>query len=362
MVSTVPEALGPAENSSQDSARERFLQCARTGFFRHAVSDALGGAGDSFSDLAQAHDALGLATQDPGLLLAINAHLWGAVFVIQRFGDRSQKQAWIPALLEGSVIAGHAITEPQAGSDIYAMEMDYQASGEGYILNGRKRFVTNTPIANMMVVYAKLSGTEKISAFMIRAEDAGADFLDSPTVKGCATATMGDIVLTDCVIPGSRQLGKTGAGGTMIQLALELERAFIFSGIAGVMQWQLQQVIRYARSRKSGEGTLAQHQAIAHKIAEMKLRLDTTRLWIQHCAHLLDTGKRITVPSAETKLYASEAFLQSSLDAVHIFGASGLTGPLLTLVNDAMAGRLMSGSSEIQKNIIAAMSGVAGRP
>ena len=147
----------------------------------------------------------------------------------------------------------------------------------------------------------------------------------------------------------------------MIQLALEHERAFIFAGITGAMHWQLQRAIGYARSRPAGSGYLAGMQAVTHRIADMQLRLDTTRLWIRECARLLDDGKRITLASAQAKLYASEAFLQSSLDAAHILGASGLEGELPGLVHDAMAGRLLSGSSEIQKNIIAAMLGLGAR-
>jgi alkylation response protein AidB-like acyl-CoA dehydrogenase len=144
-------------------------------------------------------------------------------------------------------------------------------------------------------------------------------------------------------------------------LALERERAFIFAGITGVMQWQLKQVIIHARSRTIGEQKLGHQQAISHKIADIKTRIDTTKLWLAHCANLLDVGKRITVQSAQTKLYASEAFLQTSLDTVHIFGAAGLTAELTNLVEDAMAGRLMAGSSELQRNIIATMLGLDAR-
>ena len=147
----------------------------------------------------------------------------------------------------------------------------------------------------------------------------------------------------------------------MIQLALERERAFVFAGMTGVMQWQLQRVIEYARTRSAGSGYLAGVQAVTHRIADMQMRLDTTRLWIRECARLLDGGKRITLASAQAKLYASEAFLQSSLDAAHILGASGMEGELPGLVHDAMAGRLFSGSSEIQKNIIATMLGLSER-
>ena len=124
------------------------------------------------------------------------------------------------------------------------------------------------------------------------------------------------------------------------------------------MRWQLEYVLRETRGRCANTGQFAVHQAVAHRFADMKLRLDTTELWIDHCANLCDAGRRITLESAQAKLLASEAFLQSSVDAVHILGAFGLEHELPGLVTDAMAGRLFSGTSEIQKNIIATLLGV----
>jgi alkylation response protein AidB-like acyl-CoA dehydrogenase len=357
---TVPE-LGPAANNLLQSAQARFVACAASGLLRHAVNPQYGGHGDSFQSLCDAHAELGRRTRDPGLLLAINAHLWGVVFPLLRFGSEPQKQAWLPGLLSGELIGGHAITEPQAGSDIDALVTTAVAVNGGYRLQGNKRYITNTPLADVLVVYAREEGQASLSAFMVKREDQGVEFRDGPVVKGCATATMGDVVLSGCEIPAERMLGKQGAGAIMIQLALELERAFIFAGITGVMHWQLMHVIKYVRSRPAGSGYLAGVQAVTHRIADMQLRLDTTRLWVHECARLLDAGKRITLASAEAKLYASEAFLQSSLDTTHILGATGLEDELPGLVHDAMAGRLFSGSSEIQKNIIAAMLGLGAR-
>jgi alkylation response protein AidB-like acyl-CoA dehydrogenase len=128
------------------------------------------------------------------------------------------------------------------------------------------------------------------------------------------------------------------------------------------MENLLTEVIRFCRRRKVREQPLAHKQTIAHRIADMRTRLDTTRLWVQHCAHLKDTGKGITLASSQTKLLGAEAFLQFTLDAVQILGAAGLEQdqPAQRLVRDAMASRLFSGTSEVQKNIIAAMLGLGG--
>jgi len=357
---TLPE-LGPPDDDSLPSARTRFLACATSGLLRHAVDEQYGGLGDTFQALSESHAELGLRTRDPGLLLAINAHLWGVVFPLLRFGTAEQKQDWLPGLLGGEQIGGHAITEPQAGSNIQAMAATAAAASDGYRLQGHKRYITNAPLADVLVVYAKEAGATSLSAFLVRHDDPGVEFSHSIGIKGCATATIGDVVLSDCHLPAERLLGRDGAGAVMIQLALEHERAFVFAGMTGVMSWQLQRVIEYARTRRAGSGSLAGLQSVTHRIADMQLRLETTRLWIRECARLLDDGRRITLASAQAKLYASEAFLQSSLDAVHLMGASGLKGELPGLVHDAMAGRLLSGTSEIQKNIIAAMLGLGAR-
>ncbi len=346
----------PAAGGSQ-AARARFRHCAGFGLLKHAVPQSHGGHGNQFTDLVQAHEQLGKACQDPGLLLSINAHLWGAVFPMLNYGNAEQQAAYLKHLLDGNRIGGHAITEPQAGSDLTALSMTAEQTTAGFILNGHKRFITNTPIADLLVVYAR-SGT-RLSAFIVHTDDPGAAFLDSPQVSGCKNATMGDVRLDDCRIPLDRQLGKIGAGNMMIQQALELERAFIFAGIGGVMEWQLESVIRFSRERRVNGMHLGKNQAIAHKIADIKTRLDTIRLWVNECARLKDRKQRITLASAQTKLFAAEAFLQSSLDAAHIYGASGLLegSQQLERIQDALASRLFSGSSEIQKNIIAALLG-----
>lgn len=341
-----------------EASRQRFKFCAGQHLLKHAVPNELGGLGDRFQDLVATHFQLGQACQDPGLLLSINAHLWGAVFPLVIFGNPAQQQTWLPGLLSGRLIAGHAITEPEAGSDIAALSATATATEYGFSLTGTKRYITNSPIADALIVYAKLDN--RLSAFIVNKHDNGAEFTANAPVTGCLSATMGELILNNCCIPHDRQLGKTGAGSLMLQTALELERAFIFAGIAGVMDWQLATVVRYSRSRISNGKHLGHHQAISHKIAGMKLRLDSIQLWVNECARLKDQNQRLTLASAQTKLFASEAFLQSSLDAVQILGAGGMQvdQPMAALVQDAMASRLFSGTSEIQKNIIAGLLGV----
>lgn len=337
--------------------QSRFRAVADRGVLRHALPERFGGYGDDFASLYQSHRRLGEASRDPGLMLMVNAHLWGAVFPILLYGDEMQRERFLPPLLSGQWLGGHAITEPSCGSDVQAMTSCAERSGEDFILNGEKRYITNAPLGDWLVVYAKLEG--RITAFLVSREDSGCRFSREGALDACQGSSTGSIILKDCRLDTTRLLGKAGAGTQMIQKALEYERAFVFAGIAGIMEWQLSEVVRHSRERHSGGVHLGYHQAISHRIADMKLRLDTIDLWLKECARLCDAGQRLTLASAQTKLYAAEAFLQSSLDAVQIMGAAALMpeSALAGLVQDALAGRLFSGSSEVQKNLIAALLG-----
>ncbi len=335
----------------------RFHAVADQGAFLHALPQHFGGFGDGFKDLCQTHRRLGGASRDTGLVLMANAHLWGSVFPVLLYGNEAQQIKFLPKLLAGEWLGGHAITEPGCGSDVQAMASRAERSGEGFVLNGEKRYITNVPLADWLVVYAKLEG--RITAFLVSREDPGCGFSREGALEACTGSATGSVLMKDCRLDATRLLGKAGAGAQMIQKALEYERAFVFAGIAGIMEWQLAEAVRQSRDRRSGGVHLGRHQAISHRIADMKLRLDTVDLWLQECARLCDAGQRLTLASAQTKLYAAEAFLQSSLDAAHIMGAAGLEpgGAMAGLVRDALAGRLFSGSSEVQKNLIAALLG-----
>lgn len=355
--SNTETSIIPLQQHVDDSMRlSRLQQCGMQGLFKHGLPKDIGGANNGFQQLIEQHQQLGYTTHDPGLILAANAHLWGAVFPLWKHASENQVEHWLQKLISGDMIGGHAITEAHSGSDPSTMRSQAIANPQGYLLNADKCYITNAPIADLLIVYALLD--QKPTAFIVCKEDPGFS-TESTAIQTCRGASMGRVILDNCQLDHSRLLGKPGIGLQLIQQALELERAYIFAGISGVMEWQLEKVVKYSRQRKSGDVHLGKHQAISHTIATMKLRLDTINLWLTHCATLSDQQQRITLAAAQTKLYASEAFLQSSLDAVHLFGAQGLepNSCLAELVSDAMAGRLFSGSSEIQKNIIAALLG-----
>lgn len=233
---------------SLNSARTKLKLCAEAGILKHGFSKEIGGYDDGFESLCQAHEFIGRNTLDTGLILSMNAHIWGGIFPLVHFGSAEQKNQWLLSLLEGKLISGHAITEPDAGSDVKNMSTQAKVFKDGFILNGHKRYISNAPIADCLIVYAK--DNDQISAFIVKKTDAGVVFTDNPSIQGFKTAPIGDAILNECFIPNDRLLGRSGAGMVMIQSALAYERAFLFAGILGIMEYQLDKVVDYSRVRK----------------------------------------------------------------------------------------------------------------
>lgn len=324
--------------------------------FKHAIEQKYNGLGTCFKNLITIHRKLGNLSLDTSLILSVNAHLWGAIFPIYYFGTSEQKSSYLKPLMSGMLIGGHAITETQAGSNVSLMKANAYNSGEFFIINGTKKYITNCPIMDIVIVYVKT--VEGISAIIIEKQDEGVSFNNSHTVTGFLNAPIGEVIFANCKVPTNRLLGLNGAGQVLIQKALELERAFIFAGILGIMEWQLEEVIKYSKKREIvAHLSLYDMQSINHKIAEISMKLRTMELWLNKCAELKDKHLRITMESAYTKLFCSEAFLYSSIEIAHIFGAFGLEvdQPFSQFVLDGLASIILSGSSELQKNIISSL-------
>lgn len=331
----------------------RFKLCSDSGFLLHAIPSEYGGNGDTFHTLCKAYEALGFFTRDPGLIVSLQSHLWGLLFPILLYGTEEQKHEYMPKLLEGEAIGGYAITEPDTGGGVACLNASAKKVKDGYKITAHKRFITNTPIAKYILLYAYVK--KDLCAFIIDVEDEGVEFYDVMATEGLITAPMGDVLLEECFVPENRMIGDIGEGKAIAKFTREMERCFLYAGIGGLMKWQLEQISIYVNQRKSGGNIISSNQSVTHKIAEMKLRLDTVKLWIKRCAYLKDNNEAITLNSAQAKLYCSEAFLQSSLDTMQLMGAMGLSPHhyYIQWVEDALALKVLSGPEEIHKNLIA---------
>jgi alkylation response protein AidB-like acyl-CoA dehydrogenase len=308
-------------------------------------------------------EGLGYGGRDQGLLFSINAHLWTNSLPILAYGSDEQRARYLPGLSSGQLIGANAASEPGAGSDVYSMKTVAERRDGGYVLNGAKTFVTNAPVADLFVAYATVDsrlGATGITAFIVERGTPGMIIGKKLEKMGLRTSPMAEVVFEDCRVPETQRLGREGRGVEVFESSMEWERGCILASCLGVMRRQVETCIQYARDRKQFGVRIGKFQSVANRIVEMKLRLETARPLVYRIGWLKDKKRRARMEAAMAKLYVSECFVQSSLDAVQTFGGYGyMTEQEIERdVRDAVASRLYSGTSDIQRNIIASCLGL----
>ncbi len=350
-----------------DSAASRALwkKCADFGIQGSAVPEAYGGLGNDILTTMLIMEGLGYGCRDNGLIFGLNAQMWSVQHPILTFGTEEQKQRYLPGLCAGETVGAHGMTEPDSGSDAYSMRTTAVRHGDGYVLNGTKTMVTNAPWCDMAVVFAATkpgAGHAGISAFLVERGTPGFTVSADMHKMGLRTSPMGELVLEECVVPESSRLGPEGICAAIFNSSMEWERACILGSHVGAMERQLEECVRYARDRKQFEQPIGRFQSVSNRIADMKVRLETCRLILYRVAWLKKIGKSAVIDAAIAKLYISECFVQSSMDAVRIHGGYGYMTEFEVErdLRDAIGGTLYSGTSDIQRNIIARLMGVGG--
>ena len=339
-------------------------KCAEFGIQGLPLPDELGGSGVDLTTAVRVLEGLGYGCRDNGLLFALGAQIWSVEVPILLLGSTEQRERYLPALASGEWKAAHCATEPEAGSDVFSLSTTATPDGSHYVLNGRKTFVTNAPAADLFLVLTTLDrgqGAAGLASFLVERDDPGLDVEPLRDMKmGLRTSPMGDLVLQDCRVPEERMLGRPGGGSAVFGVAMEWERAFILAPALGRMERQLEDCVAYARTRRQFGRPIGKNQAVADKVANMRLRLEQSRLLTYRAAWLREGGKRLTLEPALVKLQVSESWVQNSLDAVQIHGGAGYlrqTGVEREL-RDALASRIYSGTSEMQRTIIARFMGL----
>ncbi len=298
-----------------------------------------------------------------GLLFSVSAHLFACCRPIVQSGSGALRERLLPRLAKGELIGANAITESEAGSDIMAVRTRAGRDGDGYRINGEKTLVTNGPIADVTVVYASTDpsgGYLSLSAFAVERDTPGL-LAGQPFAKsGLRDSPTGSIYLQECPVPCECLIGAEGQGALIFRAAMQVERACLFAAYLGAMAGQLAQVVEFANTRRQFGRAIGKNQAISHRIVDMKLRLESARLLLYRACWLLDRGSEAMIEVSLAKLAASEAAVQSGLDAIRIYGGSGViseTG-VDRLLHDALPATVASGTSEIQRNIVAAGLGL----
>jgi len=340
--------------------QEGWTECAKLGIQGLPVPTEYGGLGlDALTTVAML-EKLGYACRDNGLVFSINAHLWTVSMPLVAFGTREQKERFLPGLCDGTLIGGNAMTEPDSGSDAYALRTTAEKKGDRYLLNGNKTFVTNGPVADVVVAYAstdRSKGANGISAFLVEKGSPGLTVAKKLEKMGIRTSPMAELFFDNCEVPVENMLGREGAGPSLFTHSMNWERGCILSSAVGAMQRLLETCIQYAKERKQFGQPIGKFQLVASKLVDMKLRTDTARHLLYYGAWLRSKGKSAIMEAAMAKMYISDCWVKCCEDAIQIHGGYGymVDYEIERELRDAIGSRLYSGTNEIQRNLVAAL-------
>lgn len=335
-----------------------WMKCGEIGLQGLPVPVEFGGSGLDPLTTAIAMEALGYGCEDGGLTFAIAAHLLACVVPIWKHGSDAQKKRYLPGLCNGGLIAVNGITEAASGSDVFSMATTAMVTDTGYMLNGSKTFSSNGPVADLALVYASTDAEKGyqggISAFLVEKNTPGYRSGQRFEKMGLRTCSIGELVLEDVQVPADALLGEIGTAAVIFAESMAWERICLVACHVGTMERLLEQAINYARTRKTGGQPIGKMQAISHRIADMKIRLEATRLLVYRAASRLDNSWEIDLDAAIAKVHASEALVKTAMDTMQILGGYGFMVDygVERVLRDAMASTIYSGTSEVQRNII----------
>ncbi|HSJ64050.1 MAG TPA: acyl-CoA dehydrogenase family protein [Gemmatimonadaceae bacterium] len=344
-------------------SRELWDRCARFGILGLSVPPEYGGEELELPTAMLIMEALGEGCPDNGLTFALNTQLWTVQRPIVRFGTDEQKRRLLPGLCDGRLIGAHALTEPGSGSDAFSLATRAERCAGGYVLNGRKCLITMAPLADVALVFAATNpavGKWGISAFLIERDTPGFRAEPMQQKMGLRTVPIGELAFEECRVPEDSRLGPEGAGVAISTHSLEVERCCILASQLGAMERQLSRAVDHARTRRQFGQPIGKFQSVSNRLADMKLRIETARLLLYKVAWLVERGKPAMMEAALLKLYLSEAFVESGLDAIRIHGGEGYLSEagIERDLRDAIGGVIYAGTSDIQRNIVARLLGV----
>jgi len=330
------------------------------GFFGLNVPEKFGGADGSYLDAAIAIEALGYACINNGFVFVVNNHIWVGLNLINQFGSDYLKQKYLPEMVAGNLIGAIAITEADSGSDAYSMTSVAVEKEDGYVLSGSKMFISNGSIADVFVVFAKIGDQKSnlITAFVVEKGWEGVEVGKEIEKMGLCSCPISEVTFKNCRIPKENVLGGVGNGKNIMMSALEWERCYEFACHVGAMQRVMEKCIAYVNQRKQFGKFLSEYQAVTHKIANMKMNIEMSKLMLYKIAWMKDHKKKAFLETSVFKLFVSESYISACKDAMQIFGAYGYTIEygLEREMRDALACSVYSGTNEMQRNTIYTMA------
>ena len=337
--------------------------CAEFGLFAMTVSPEYGGRGDDLLTAIAVLEGIGYGCRENGLPFAINSQLWSTQPALDKFGSEAQKRHYLRGLVDGSLIGAFGITEVDTGSDSYALNTTAERVDGGYRLTGTKAYITFAPIADFAVVFAVTDpdvGKWGLTAFVVDTDADGFTVEPVEEKMGLRTTPFGKLSLQDCYVPDEARLGSEGGGMAIFTRAMESERSYIFASQVGRMERQVEECVAYANERTAFGRPIGKNQAVSNRIANMMVRLETGRNLLYKVAWLEEQGRPLLKEAAMAKLYLSECFVQSSIDAICIHGAKGYATDFEVErdLRDGIGGLIYSGTNDVQRNIVTQVSGL----
>ena len=342
---------------------EAWKACADFGLFAMTVPPEHGGQGVDLLTTIAVLEGIGYGCRENGLPFAINSQLWSTQPALIHFGRDDQKRRYLPGLVDGSLIGAFGITEVDTGSDSYNLQTTATRVDGGYRITGTKAYITFAPIADFAVIFATTDpslGKWGITAFVVDTSSEGFTVEPVEEKMGLRTVPFGKLRLDDCFVTDEARLGAEGGGMAIFTKAMEAERSYIFASQVGRMERQIEECVAYANERTAFGRPIGKNQSVSNRIANMMVRLETGRNLLYKVAWLEEQGRPLLKEAAMAKLYLSECFVQSSIDAICIHGAKGYATEFEVErdLRDGIGGLIYSGTNDVQRNIVAQVSGL----
>ena len=344
--------------------RELWLKCGDMGLPGLPVPEEYGGSGLDPLSTAVALDALGYACRDGGLVFSICAHLLSCVVPLWHFGTEEQRRRYLPSLCSGRLVGVHAMTEPASGSDAFALKTRAERDGDGFRIRGTKTFISNGPVADLVIVFAATDLAKGyhggVTAFLVETTAPGFVVSQRFEKMGLRTSPLGELIFEDLRVGPEAILGGVGGGSGVFTHAMDWERVCLFASQVGTMERLLEASIKHARTRTQFGQAIGKFQAVSHRIVDMKVQVEAARLLTYRAASRLGYTRTVSMDAAMAKLFVSESLVQTALGAVQVHGAYGYMTEfeMERALRDAVGSTIYSGTSEMQRNIIARWLGL----
>jgi isovaleryl-CoA dehydrogenase len=340
---------------SNQFPRDLWPKIGALGLHGITAEEEYGGAGLGYLEHCVAMEEISRASASIGLSYGAHSNL--CVNQISRNANEAQKRKYLPKLISGDHVGALAMSEPGSGSDVVSMKTRAEKKGNRNFLNGNKMWITNGPIAETLVVYAKTdpnAGPRGITAFIIEKGMKGfstAQKLDKLGMRGSDTC---ELVFEDCEVPEENVLGDVGRGVNVLMSGLDYERVVLSAGPLGIMQACMDAVLPYMHERKQFGQPIGTFQLVQGKVADMHTTMNAARAYVYAVAKACDRGETTREDAAGAILFASEKATQCALDAIQLLGGNGYINDYSTgrLLRDAKLYEIGAGTSEIRRMLI----------